>query len=43
MSAGEGTQGPVSAAIGNALFNAAGVRLRDLPFTRERLMTAMLK
>jgi len=42
VGAGEGTQGPVSAAIGNALFNAAGVRLRDLPFTRERLVAAMM-
>lgn len=42
LGAGEGTQGPVSAAIGNALFNAAGVRLRDLPFTRERLVAAMM-
>jgi len=41
VGAGEGTQGPVSAAIGNAIFNAAGVRLRDLPFTRDRLVAAM--
>ncbi len=41
LGAGEGTQGPVSAAVGNALFNAAGVRLRDMPFTRERLIAAM--
>jgi CO/xanthine dehydrogenase Mo-binding subunit len=41
LGAGEGTQGPVSAAIGNAIFNAAGIRLRDLPFTRERLIAAM--
>lgn len=43
VGAGEGTQGPVSAAIGNAIYNAAGVRLRDLPFTRERLIAAMAK
>jgi CO/xanthine dehydrogenase Mo-binding subunit len=41
VGAGEGTQGPVSAAVGNALFNAAGIRLRDIPFTRERLVAAM--
>jgi CO/xanthine dehydrogenase Mo-binding subunit len=41
VGAGEGQQGPVSAAVGNALFNAAGVRLRDMPFTRERLLAAM--
>lgn len=42
VGAGEGTQGPVSAAIANALFNAVGVRLRDLPFTRDRLIAAMM-
>ena len=41
VGAGEGTQGPISAAVGNALFNAAGIRLRDIPFTRERLIAAM--
>ncbi len=41
VGAGEGTQGPVAAAVGNAVFNAAGVRLRDIPFTRERLVAAM--
>jgi len=41
VGAGEGTQGPVSAAIGNALYHALGVRLRDLPFTRERVIAAM--
>ena len=41
LGAGEGTQGPISAAVGNALFNAAGIRLRDIPFTRERLVAAM--
>lgn len=41
VGAGEGQQGPVSAAVGNALFNASGVRLRDMPFTRERLLAAM--
>ena len=40
LGAGEGTQGPISAAIANAVFNAAGVRLRDIPFTRERLIAA---
>ncbi|HTE15784.1 MAG TPA: molybdopterin cofactor-binding domain-containing protein, partial [Burkholderiales bacterium] len=42
VGAGEGTQGPVSAAVGNALFNASGIRLRDMPFTRERLVAAMV-
>ena len=30
----------VPAAIGNAIFNASGVRLRDLPFTPDRLFAA---
>lgn len=29
---------PVTAAIGNAIFNATGVRLRSLPFSREELL-----
>jgi CO/xanthine dehydrogenase Mo-binding subunit len=41
LGAGEGTQGPVAAAIGNAIYNAMKVRLRDMPFTRERLIAAM--
>ena len=41
LGAGEGTQGPISAAVANAVFNAAGIRLHDIPFTRERLITAM--
>jgi CO/xanthine dehydrogenase Mo-binding subunit len=41
VGAGEGTQGPVAAALGNALFNAAGVRVRDMPITRERIVAAM--
>jgi CO/xanthine dehydrogenase Mo-binding subunit len=41
VGAGEGAQGPTAAAIGNAIYNAMGVRLRDMPFTRERLIAAM--
>jgi xanthine dehydrogenase YagR molybdenum-binding subunit len=32
---------PSPAAIGNAIFNATGRRLRDLPMSRERLMEAL--
>jgi CO/xanthine dehydrogenase Mo-binding subunit len=39
--AGEGAQGPTGAAIVNALYNAAGVRVRELPLTRERIVSAM--
>jgi nicotinate dehydrogenase subunit B len=42
LGAGEGTQGPTAAAIGNACFNALKVRLRDMPFTRERLISALV-
>lgn len=38
---GEGMAGPTVAAIGNAIANALGVRVRDLPFTPERIVAAM--
>lgn len=41
LGAGEGTQGPVAAAIGNAIHNALGARLRDMPFTRDRIVAAL--
>jgi nicotinate dehydrogenase subunit B len=41
LGTGEAAQGPVAGAIGNAIRNAIGVRLYDLPFTRDRLMRAM--
>ena len=41
LGAGEGTQGPTAAAIANAIYNAIGIRLRDMPFTRERVMAAL--
>jgi len=34
-------QGPTAAAIGNAVFNALGVRVRDLPMTRDRVVAAL--
>lgn len=37
LGAGEATQGPTAAAIGNAVFDAVGLRLRQLPFTRDRV------
>ena len=33
LGVGEGSQGPAAAAIANAIANATGKRLRDLPFT----------
>ncbi|MGZ8156596.1 MAG: molybdopterin cofactor-binding domain-containing protein, partial [Burkholderiales bacterium] len=41
LGAGEGAQGPTAGAIGNAIFNALNVRMRDMPFTRERLIAAL--
>jgi CO/xanthine dehydrogenase Mo-binding subunit len=35
--AGEVAQGPVAGAIGNAVADAVGVRVRDLPLTRDRV------
>ncbi len=41
VGAGEAAHGPVTAAIGNAVFDALRVRVRDLPITRDRLIAAM--
>jgi CO/xanthine dehydrogenase Mo-binding subunit len=41
VGAGEAAHGPVTAAIANAVFDALGVRVRDLPITRDRLIAAM--
>jgi CO/xanthine dehydrogenase Mo-binding subunit len=38
---GEGTHGPVPAAIANAVFDAVSVRLRQIPFTPERVKAAI--
>jgi nicotinate dehydrogenase subunit B len=39
--AGEGSIRPVAAAIGNAIFDATGIRLRRAPFTPERVKAAI--
>ena len=41
LGAGEAAHSPTVAAIGNAVFDALGVRVRDLPITRERIIAAM--
>ena len=41
VGAGEAAHGPVTAAIANAVFDALGVRVRDLPITRDRIIAAM--
>jgi CO/xanthine dehydrogenase Mo-binding subunit len=41
LGAGEGMTGPTGAAIANAVFNAMGVRVRDLPLTFDRIAAAV--
>lgn len=41
VGAGEAAHGPVTAAIADAVFDALGVRVRDLPITRDRIIAAM--
>jgi nicotinate dehydrogenase subunit B len=40
LGSGEATQGPTAAAIANAVFDATGLRLRQIPFAPERLRAA---
>lgn len=41
LGVGEAVAGPLAAAIANAVFDAIGVRVRDLPLTRERMLAAI--
>jgi CO/xanthine dehydrogenase Mo-binding subunit len=41
LGVGECAAGPTAAAVANALFNALGVRVRDLPLTVERIARAI--
>jgi CO/xanthine dehydrogenase Mo-binding subunit len=41
LGSGEATQGPTAAAIGNAVCDAIGVRLREIPFTPDRVRVAV--
>ncbi|MDB5776643.1 MAG: isoquinoline 1-oxidoreductase subunit beta IorB, molybdoprotein [Herbaspirillum sp.] len=41
VGAGEASTCPVAAAIGNAIFDATGARLRQYPFSPDRLKTAL--
>ena len=43
LGVGECAAGPTAAAIGNALADALGVRVRDLPLTPERLAAVALE
>jgi CO/xanthine dehydrogenase Mo-binding subunit len=40
---GECTFGPTAAAIGNAVAHALGVRIREMPLTRERIASVLLR
>ncbi len=40
LGSGEATQGPTAAAIGNAIFDSVGLRLRRIPFTQDRVRDA---
>ena len=41
VGAGEAAHGPVTAAIANAVFDCLGLRIRNLPITRDSLIAAM--
>ncbi len=41
LGAGEAALGPVTAAIANAVFDSLGLRVRNLPITRESLISAI--
>jgi len=40
LGTGEAAQGPAAAAIANAVFDACGLRMRDLPLDRTRMRKA---
>ena len=41
VGAGEASLGPTAAAIANAVHDALGVRVRELPITAERILSAL--
>jgi len=41
LGTGEASQGPTAAAIANAIADATGVRLRDIPLTATRVKAAV--
>ena len=41
LGAGEAAMGPTAGAVGNAVLDAVGVRVRDLPITAEAIVAAM--
>ncbi len=43
LGAGEAAQNPTPAAIANAIFDATGLRLRDIPFTPEKILAGLCR
>ena len=43
LGAGEAATSPIPPAIANAVFDATGVRVRDVPLTPERVRAALLR
>jgi CO/xanthine dehydrogenase Mo-binding subunit len=41
LGTGEAAQGPTAAALGNAIADASGARIRELPFDRKRVKAAI--
>ena len=41
LGTGEASQGPTGAALANAIFDACGARLRDIPFTPAKVKAAL--
>ncbi|RJT41357.1 xanthine dehydrogenase family protein molybdopterin-binding subunit [Mesorhizobium waimense] len=41
LGTGEAAQGPTAAALGNAVFDATGVRFRRIPFTPKRILAGL--
>ena len=41
LGTGEAAAGPTAAAIANAVANATGARIRELPLTRQRVKAAI--
>jgi CO/xanthine dehydrogenase Mo-binding subunit len=41
LGTGEASQGPTVGALANAIFDATGVRYRQLPFTPERIKAGL--
>jgi CO/xanthine dehydrogenase Mo-binding subunit len=43
LGVGECAGGPTAAAIGNAVAHALGIRIRDMPMTRDRIVSALMQ